>query len=382
MKKILFLNFYGVLASMVIILTACGGGGGGGSGAAGAGSSPTLTAAISGLPGSTCTFKSNGGIRAYDLDESGHVSFYQGRIDCTLADGTKQTIAGLSSSAFTFTTNGATVSPEDMSVGNSGIDGKTTYTLEVYRHFASSTVAIAARATPESMSVIGQDSLGRTINFTQDVLGSQILLATDWFSSSTLPGYARGAGPLGAGRVMDSDGMGYTFTTYAVSIVMKGSGLADPNTVGACTTGAPVGTPVLDYVMNAPNTSGQTVKGRYCLFTGLTSFSYLLNGALQYTGWQWQTDGTKPTTLLVTGSSLVPASLNALRLPIYKVTSAVRYPQAPLPNFRAVEAGVPNSLNVIGPTQPVFDNTTNTYSSTIVSPMLVSLESTLGAFPN
>ncbi|MGH8437264.1 MAG: hypothetical protein ACRERX_23015 [Pseudomonas sp.] len=327
-----------LIAGSVLIaaLAACGGGGGGGTVADTSVTTPVVPAApttpttsvatgIEGLAGSSCAFEYLPQVRLLDMDKAGYVVWYNGRVKCTLADGSTQALGGVPASAFHFTGNGVTSStPEDMITGTSSIDLAPTYQLQTYRKFADAT---SVKADPENLVITGQDSLGRHFTATQTVnpSGNNAYALDDMTFG----------GMVAASRVIDADGMGYMATGYFVAYAAK-----SPSTSPACPSGI-----VKDYAAVTTNHLGQSVDRRYCMYTDLTSTAFFYSAGINFMAaatWQWfkrPDAGTLPSTLSVDLVQLSSPTQSGLRVPVYKVTSTVRFPKAPAPNFAGVETG-------------------------------------------
>lgn len=327
-----------------IVLAACGGGGGStGEGGASVNDSTGTTSAavktgipgIAGMAGSTCAFQAVPETRVLDMDKSGYVTWLNGRVACTLADGSIKNIGGLPITAFALTGNGVISSaPEDLVMGTSSVDGAPTYSLQVYRHFAS---AASVTYTNEALTIKGQDSLGQTINAQQVVsLSNGALQGLDDWANLTRDETA--GGTVSPSRVIDADGMGYMATTYVVAMYAR-----HLSTSPSC----PVGSGVKDYASITTDQSRRTVDVRYCMYTALdiSSFSYTdFAFSTSYAGsWRWQLGadaGTTPTLAIQT-VAVEPVTLSLLRTPIYKVVTSVRFPKVPSPNFDGVEGAGP-----------------------------------------
>lgn len=339
-------------AAAALALAACGGGGSGStapattaggvaSGTTGAVSTTTAATivGIAGLVGSSCAFEYLPEPRVLDIDKAGYVGWINGRVKCMLADGTVQNVAGLPMTAFQFTGNGVTnSSPEDMVTGTSSIDGAPTYTLQTYRHFASAGVVTGK---DEALTIAGQDAVGRTINVQQNVAQGYPQGLDDWIS----PLGGKGGGTVAASRVIDADGQGYKATTFVAAVYTQ-----TPSTSSGC----PVGAGVKDLAFISKNQSNQITDFRYCMYVGLTSFYYTQGISSTINTWQWQfgaDTGTLPSTLSVDSTNVQPMTLTALRTPIYKLVSTIRFPKKPSPNFAGVEGNSAGSLYTDFPQQ-------------------------------
>ncbi len=315
-----------------VALTGCGGGGGGaGSDSTGGNTNPNSNQQVSdgtgiaGLAGSSCATQYAPQGRVLDLDKAGYVVWYNMKVTCTLADGTKQAIAGLPSSAFQFTGNGATNGvPEDMVAGTGSADRAPTYLVQLYRQFANKSVVTG---NDEQVVVQGVDSLGRTITAKGTV--------------NPTAGMTEGVDDLTAGatvaaaRTLDADGQGYAATTFVVAYAAKSG-----STSAAC----PIDAGVKDYPAISVNQTGQTRDVRYCMYTGLTAsnFYYMSGITSSVTTWRWlygADANTVPSSIGLANVSLSAPTASALRTPVYKLVTAVRYPKLPNPNFVSVESG-------------------------------------------
>ncbi|MDI9333746.1 MAG: hypothetical protein QM533_05160 [Cytophagales bacterium] len=286
---------------------------------------------IAGQAGSYCAFtKYLPQARIMDLDKSGYVAWWAGRVQCTLADGTVQNIAGLPQSAFTMTGNGFTATAvEDMVTGTSATDLAPTYTLQLYRNFAS---AAATTATNEALMVSGVDGSGQTVTAKGVmVYGINNVSAMDDLSIGA-------TSTVAASRVIDSDGRGYTATLFQLPSYSTGA-----STAAACPTS--ISQPVKDFAVITTNSSNQVVDRRYCFYTGLTNANFYSDtqfGSLTTARarWMWQSGvdtGLQPNSFTASSAVLASNSNVGQRIPIYKTVIAIRFPKAPSPNFSSVE---------------------------------------------
>jgi hypothetical protein len=232
---------------------------------------------IAGAVGSACAFTYvTPQARILDLDKAGYVAWWAGRVQCTLAGGKVENIAGLSKAAFTATGNGFTATAmEDMVTGTSATDLAPTYTLQIYRKFASAAVTTA---TQEVIAVSGVDSTGRTIT-AKGLVGYGASYAMDdmWHNGRS--------GTTSATRTIDADGMGYAATLYMAAYYSSGT-----STSSACPTTP--SQPVKDYPAITVNSRGLEMDRRHCLYTNLNETNFYnvkkLVSATDNTGnWAW-----------------------------------------------------------------------------------------------
>ncbi len=314
-------------------VTGCGGGGGTGSDTAGGNTNPNLQisdgSGIAGLAGSSCTTQYAPQGRVLDLDKAGYVVWYNMKVTCTLADGTKQAIAGLPASAFQFTGNDATNGvPEDMVTGTGSADRAPTYLVQLYRQFANKSVVTG---NDEQVIVQGVDSLGRMVTAKGTV--NPTAGTTQGVDDLT------GGVSVAAVRTLDADGQGYTATTFLVAYAAQ---------FGSTSPACPVSTGVKDFAAISVNQNGQTRDMRYCMYTALdnSKFYYTSGITSSASSWRWlygPDANTQPASISVTSATLSAPSATGQRTPVYKITSAVRFPKIPNPNFVSVESGVTTS---------------------------------------
>ena len=372
-SKLQYLSLFFVLdalvAAVAATLVACGGGGADalttsqqptpGVAVSPVATQPTQPTGIAGLAGSSCTTTAAPQQAIYDLDKAGYTAYFMLRVDCKLADGTKQNIAGLPITAFKFNGSGvygpaaknaptADAAPEAMVTGTSSLDGGATYVLQVYRKLAAPVTFVGMPgSTPvvrisgfgaETISIAGQDGQGRSITA---------------YANNVQGGGANGVDDLdfggvmsGASRTIDPDGMGFK-ATYFVTATAFQAGSTSP----ACPAGN-----LKEFAAVSLNNFGTKVDRRYCMYLDLTAGNFGVKFAgtpfdpnnpstfrfpvdLSVNGWAWRNGadaGTQLSSLTVDAATLEPQTVAGNRTPIYKVDFSVRYPKKATPNFAAV----------------------------------------------
>lgn len=310
---------------MALALQACGGGGSGDSG-----TSPTtpttpttpVTAAVSGVAGSTCSFEYLPQARVYDLDYAAYTTWANGRVTCKATGVSDFTIAGLSASAFKFSTAAGAALPdaEAVETGTSSIDGATTYLIRLHRD---------ASSTAETMTVNGTDSAGRTVKFTAALNfsgGNAVKLAD-----------LSGGGSAAVNRIIDTDGMGYKATYFVFA----------PAAVSPSTSACPSVTSNdhVEKTFTGTNSRNQAVDARYCFYTNMTISNFFthynaVNSELAYAWSNGSDAGTLPTSIVLDSAQIVGDTATGSRMPLYRIGVSVRFSKAPSPNFSTVEPGI------------------------------------------
>ena len=287
--KLQYLSLIFVVADIAVaaaaaLLAACGGGGGDAPTSTqtqptpGVAASPIPTpTGIAGVAGSSCATTASPQQAIYDLDKAGYTAYFMIRVDCKLADGTKQNIAGLPIAAFKFNGNGeygpgtanatkTDVAPEAMVTGTSSLDGGATYVLQVYRKLAAPVTFVATPgASPvvrvtgfgaETISIVGQDGQGRSI--------TAVAANVQGGGANGIDDFIGGGVMSGASRTIDADGMGYK-ATYFVTVAAYSNSSTSP----ACPAGN-----LKEFAAVSLNNSGIRVDRRYCMYTDLSASNF------------------------------------------------------------------------------------------------------------